>query len=109
VDKFKQRFGKEPDGIHVVGSHADGTATTESDIDLVIETNLPLSKFQGPGFEFFKDINPGKVPPGISGIGTGPGEALIGGTGPGSIPKAGLIDPFFRLPGNVRPPSIKVK
>src|SRR5438094_282317 len=109
IAKFKQRFGLEPDGIHVVESHAEGKATTGSDIDIVIETSLPLTKFHGPGFEFFKDINPGKVPPGVIGIGPGPSEAFIGGAGPSTIPKAGLLDPFFRPPVNIRPPSLQVK
>ncbi len=73
VRRFKQRFGKEPTGIVLIGSHTEGTATPDSDVDLVIETDLPLSKFNGDGFEFFKDINPGKVPPGVTGIGIGPG------------------------------------
>jgi hypothetical protein len=108
VRKFKARFGKEPDAIHLVGSHAEGTATPASDIDLVIETDLPLTKFGGPGFEFFKEMNPGKVPPGVVGIGIGPGLTTIG-TDPGEIPKLGLLDLFFRLPGNVRPPSVRLR
>jgi predicted nucleotidyltransferase len=74
VAKFKQRFGQEPDGIHLVGSHAEGRATIASDIDIVIETNLPLTKFHGPGFDFFKDINPGKVPPVSSALDPVPGR-----------------------------------
>jgi hypothetical protein len=106
--KFKQQFGKEPEGIFLVGSHAEGTATSASDIDIVIETDLSLTKFSGPGFDFFKAINPGKVSPGIAGIGTGPGRALIG-PDPGDIPKPGLIDLFFRPAGNVWPPSLRLK
>jgi hypothetical protein len=108
VRRFKQRFGKEPEGIVLVGSYAEGTATADSDVDLVIETDLPLSKFNGPGFEFFKEINPGKVPPGVTGIGTGPGEALIG-LDPGEIPRPGLLDTFFRLPGNAWPPAMRLR
>jgi hypothetical protein len=106
--RFRQRFGKEPEGIVLVGSHAEGTATPDSDVDLVIETDLPLSKFNGAGFEFFKEINPGKVPPAVIGIGIGPGEALIG-LDPGEIPKPGLLDTFFLPPGNVRPPSVRLR
>jgi hypothetical protein len=105
---FKNKFGKEPQGIYLVGSHAEETAAPSSDIDIVIETDFLLSKFSGPGFEFLRAINPGKVPPGISGIGVGSGQALIG-YNPGDIQKAGLIDPFFRRPGNVRPPSVKLR
>jgi hypothetical protein len=105
---FNNKFGKEPQGIYLVGSYAEGTATQSSDIDIVIETDLPLSKFSGPGFEFLRAINPGKVPPGISGIGVGSGQALIG-YDPGDIQKAGLLDPFFRSPGNVRPPSVRLR
>jgi hypothetical protein len=105
---FQQMFGKEPDAIYLVGSHAAGTATPQSDIDLVLETDLPLTKFTGPGFDFLKAINPGKVPAGITGIGPGPGQAFIG-TAPNDIPKAGLLDPFFRTPGNVFPPVVKLR
>jgi hypothetical protein len=108
VRTFEDMFGKEPGGIYLVGSHAEGTETSQSDIDLVIETDIPLTKFTGPGFEFLRAINPGKVPAGVAGIGPGPGEAFIG-TGPGDIPKPGLLDPFFRAPGNVYPPAVKLR
>src|SRR5437879_3795839 len=75
--RFKARFGVEPEAIYLVGSHAEGRATPLSDVDIVLETNIPgLNKFTGPGFEFFKDINPGRVPSGVTGIG-GPGQPCI--------------------------------
>jgi RHS repeat-associated protein len=102
---FEQRFGQPPKGIRIIGSHAEGTADAASDIDIAIETEVPnLTKHTGEGFEFFKDINPGRVPPGVKGIGAGPDEAFIGD----AIPKPGTIDPFFRAPGEVKPPSIQV-
>jgi RHS repeat-associated protein len=109
---FKEHFGQEPDAIHLVGSHAEGAATPKSDIDLVLETEIPnLDKKSGPGFEFFKAINPGKVPDGVTGIGPNQGQAFIG-SGPGQIPKAGTIDPFFKpaseITNTAERPAIKV-
>jgi hypothetical protein len=106
--RFRGRFGKDPVSIYLVGSHADGTATGDSDIDLVLETDLDLSKFDGPGFEFFREINPGRVPVTATGIGVGPGQVLIG-SGPGDVLKSGLVDVFFRVPGNVWPPAVKLR
>ena len=113
---FEKNFGEPAEGVHVVGSRAEARATgawpegsspTTSDVDLVIETaRTDLTKHSGPGFDFFREINPGRVPSGVTGIGVKPGEALIGSS-PGSIPKGGLIDPFFetavRPPGDLRP------
>jgi len=114
---FEQHFGEAPTGVNVVGSRAEaqaaggvfpeGSSPTTSDIDILIETaRTDLSKHSGPGFEFFRDINPGRVPSGTTGIGVRPGQRLIGNS-PGSIPKAGLLDPFFepvvRAPGDLRP------
>jgi hypothetical protein len=102
---FEARFGQPPESIHIIGSHAEGAAEVSSDIDIAIETKIPdLTKHEGEGFEFFKDVNPGRVPPGIQGIGSGPNQAYIGT----EIPKAGTIDPFFKPPGEITPPSIKV-
>lgn len=92
--EFERVFGKKPDAISLIGSHADGTATAESDIDIYLETDLPLNqltKFTPEGFAFFKAINPGKVPDDVTGIGPGATEAFIGDR----IPKAGTIDPHF--------------
>jgi hypothetical protein len=86
----------------VVGSRAEayrgpwqeGSSPQTSDIDLVIQSDIPnVTKWTPEGFEFLKDINPGRVPPEVTGIGVGPGQGLIG-SGPGNIPKGGLIDPF---------------
>ncbi|WP_431970062.1 SpvB/TcaC N-terminal domain-containing protein [Nocardia sp. bgisy134] len=105
---FKQSFGQRPEAIDVVGSRAEAQATgtwpegsgpTTSDVDVVVTTSIPdLDKASGQGFEFFKNINPGKVPPGVKGIGPGPDQAFIG-TSPGTIPKGGTLDPFFRPDG----------
>lgn len=105
--EYANRFGHDPISIHVGGSFAQGTATVSSDIDVIIETSLPISRFSQPWFEYLKAINPGKVPPGVTGVGTGPGEALIGDD-PRDIPKSGLLDPFFKQPGSITPPTIKV-
>lgn len=103
VKAFKKLFGKKPEGVHLVGSHADKTANASSDIDLVIETTIPnLEKNTGAGFDFFKSINPGRVPEGVTGIGPLPGQSYIGD----AIPKAGTIDPFFRAPGDFHGPSV---
>lgn len=105
--EFRTRFGQDPISVHVGGSCSEGAATASSDIDVLIETNLPIPRFSQPWFDFLKAINPGTVPPNITGIGIGPGEALIGAD-PSDIPKAGLLDPFFKLPGAITPPTIKV-
>ena len=92
--EFERVFGEKPKAVYLIGSQADGTATTDSEIDIYLETNLPLgplTKFTPEGFEFFLAINPGQVPNDVTRIGPGPTEALIGGR----IPKPGLIDPFF--------------
>jgi hypothetical protein len=107
VTEFRNKFGKDPKSIHVGGSVADGTATPASDIDVLIETDVAISRFSQPRFDFLKAINPGKVPPTVTGVGTGPGEALIG-TGPADIPKAGLLDPFFKATGTIVLPTTKV-
>jgi hypothetical protein len=108
AEAFKEQFGQYPDAIYVVGSHAEGAATLASDIDIVIETTIPgLSKHACQGFEFFKTINPGKVPEGVQGIGPNPGQAFIG-EAPGEIPKPGLVDPFFGTPDPSLGPSIRV-
>ena len=93
-EEFERVFGEKPKAVHLIGSQAAGTLTADSDIDIYLETDLPLgplTKFTRAGFEFFRAINPGKVPDDVTGIGPGPTEALIGGR----IPKSGLIDPFF--------------
>ena len=108
VNEFNQQFGKNPDAVYVVGSYADDAATVSSDIDIWIQTDIPnLNKWEGAGFEYFKSINPGKVPDGIIGIGPGPNQAFIG-PGPGQIPKAGLIDPIAFNPNLPRPPFVQV-
>jgi hypothetical protein len=106
--EFRNRFGQVPGSLHVGGSHAEGSTTPTSDIDVLIETELDIPRFSQEWFDFLKAINPGTVPPQVTGVGTGPGEALIG-TGAGDIPKAGLLDPFFKKPGTIYPPSIEVK
>ena len=106
--EFRNRFGQNPTSLHVGGSHAEGTATPTSDIDVLIETDLDITRFSQEWFEFLKAINPGKVPAHVTAVGTGPGEALIG-TDPGDIPKAGLLDPFFKKPGTIYPPAIEAK
>jgi RHS repeat-associated protein len=102
ADAFESRFGQPPEGMYVVGSRAEayrgpwpeGSSPQTSDIDLVIQSDIPnVTKWTPEGFEFLKDINPGRVPPEVTGIGVGPGQGLIG-SGPGNIPKGGLIDPF---------------
>jgi RHS repeat-associated protein len=97
--QFEKAFGVQPDAIYLVGSQAEralGNAAVggaASDIDLFFQTSLKLSKHEGAGFEFFIELNPGRVPAGVTGIGPGPGRLFIGGAG--GIPKPGLIDPFF--------------
>ncbi|MFD0360698.1 SpvB/TcaC N-terminal domain-containing protein [Nocardia sp. GCM10030253] len=108
AQNFKRSFGESPEAIDVVGSRAeaqatgnwpDGSGPAASDIDVVITTKLPdLDKASGAGFEFFKQVNPGKVPTGVTGIGYGPDKAYIG-PGQGAIPKGGTIDPFFSPTG----------
>jgi RHS repeat-associated protein len=103
--QFEKSFGQPPEAIYLVGSHAErvlGNAAidvSKSDVDLFIQTDLTLSKHSGAGFEFFKVLNPGRVPAGVTGIGVGPGELLIGGEG--GILKAGLVDPFFGAVDNL--------
>lgn len=104
AEEFRTHFGERPEAIEVVGSRAEaqvtgawpeGSGPLTSDVDMFIQTRVPnLSKHEGAGFEFFRDINPGRVPAGVTGIGPNPGQAYIG-TSPGTIPKGGLIDPFF--------------
>jgi RHS repeat-associated protein len=104
AQSFRQQFGQRPEAIDVVGSRAEAQVTgawpaesgpQTSDIDLFVHTELPdITKHAGPGFDLFRTINPGRVPAGITGIGPGPNQAFIGST-PGTIPKAGLLDPFF--------------
>ncbi|MBV1854852.1 SpvB/TcaC N-terminal domain-containing protein [Catellatospora tritici] len=104
AEQFRQHFGQRPEALDVVGSRAEAQATGAwpegsgpgtSDVDLYVTTELDqLTKHGGPGFDFFRDINPGRVPEGVTGIGHGATEAFIG-SGPGTIPKAGLLDPFF--------------
>lgn len=106
ANEFLRIFGAPPKGIHLVGSQAEGAATANSDIDIFLETDLPLgalTKFTSEGFEFLKAINPGKVPDDVTGIGPGPTEAMIGGR----IPKAGLLDPFFGTAPH--PPSVRLR
>jgi hypothetical protein len=114
--RFEEEFGKKPEAIFLVGSRAEkalGDATidvSKSDIDVFIQTDIAdLSKFEGQGFKFFKELNPGKVPPGTTGVGFGPGRVPIG-SGPGTIPKADLIDPFFGPKGGLIPgnPAVQV-
>lgn len=106
VKTFQAKFGQPPEAIHLIGSYAENEAEATSDIDIVIESTVAnLTKHEGAGFEFFKAINPGKVADWITGIGPKLGQAFIGNE-PGSIPKAGLLDPFFRDPGDVEPPFI---
>ena len=107
LTEFQSRFGQDPKSIHVGGSHAQGSATAASDVDVLIETDLAIPRFSQPWFDYLKAINPGKVPPHVAGVGTGPGEALIGND-PGDIPKAGLLDPYFKKSGTIYPPTIKV-
>jgi RHS repeat-associated protein len=105
ADAFQKRFGQPPKNIKIIGSHAEGAAEASSDIDISIETEIQdLTKHTGEGFEFFKDVNPGRVPPDITGIGSKPGEGFIGD----AIPKPGTIDPFFKAPGETHPPSVQV-
>lgn len=105
--EFRSRFGQDPISVHIGGSCSQGVATASSDIDVLIETNLVIPRFGPQWFEYLKAINPGKVPVGVTGVGTGPGEALIGND-PDDIPKAGLLDPFFKPPGAINPPTTKV-
>ncbi|NGO54716.1 SpvB/TcaC N-terminal domain-containing protein [Allomesorhizobium camelthorni] len=121
AEKFEARFGDPPEGMYVVGSRAEahttgkwpeGSGPTKSDIDVVIQSEVPnVTKWTPEGFEFLKEINPGRVPPGVTGIGHGPGKTLIGSE-PGNIPKAGLVDPFIGrsadLPDLSLGPAIKV-
>ncbi|MGY2488550.1 SpvB/TcaC N-terminal domain-containing protein [Cupriavidus sp. CP313] len=121
ADVFEARFGEPPEGMYVVGSRAEayttgkwpeGSGPGKSDIDLVIQSEVPdVTKWTPEGFEFLKDINPGRVPPGVTGIGVGPGKTFIG-SDPGSIPKAGLVDPFVgpsaELPDLSLGPALKV-
>ena len=107
LSEFKSRFGRDPISVHIGGSYSQGVATTSSDIDVLIETNLVIPRFGPQWFEYLKAINPGRVPPGITGVGMGPGEALIG-SDPSDIPKSGLLDPFFKSPGAITPPTVKV-
>jgi hypothetical protein len=97
--QFEKSFGVQPEALYLVGSRAEralgNTAldVSASDIDLFFQTSLDLTKHEGAGFAFFKELNPGRVPAGVIGLGPGPGQLFIGGAG--GIPKAGLIDPFF--------------
>jgi hypothetical protein len=105
--EFRNRFGIDPISIQIGGSYSQGTATAGSDVDLLIETNLSIPRFSMEWFDFLKSINPGVVPANIIGVGTGIGEALIGND-PNDIPKSGLLDPFFKQPGTITAPTIKV-
>jgi len=94
AEAFEKRFGVKPKRIAVVGSVAQGTADESSDIDVIIISDVEgIEKNTGEGFEYFKEVNPGKVPEGITEIGPYPeqGHGTIGA----EIPKAGTIDPFF--------------
>jgi hypothetical protein len=110
ADVFEARFGEAPEGMYVVGSRAEayttgrwpeGSGPGKSDIDLVIQSEVPdVTKWTPEGFEFLRDINPGRVPPQVTGIGTGTGQTFIGSE-PGAIPKAGLVDPFVGPPAEL--------
>ena len=121
AEMFEARFGEAPEGMYVVGSRAEaykagkwpeGSGPAKSDIDLVIQSDVPdVTKWILEGFEFLKEINPGRVPPEVTGIGVRPGKTFIGSE-PGNIPKSGLVDPFIG-PKTVYPdlslgPAIKV-
>ncbi len=106
--EFRRQFGQDVGSLHVGGSHADGTATPASDIDVLIETGLHIPRFSQAWFDFLRAINPGRMPSHVTGVGTGPGQAVIG-TDPGDISKPGLLDPFFKKPGTIHPPSLEVK
>jgi RHS repeat-associated protein len=107
ADEFEKQFGQRPQEIYLVGSYAEAitfgkwppdpfSGPGKSDIDIIIITSITgLDKSSGPGFQFFSAINPGKVPPGITGIGYGKNETIIGNK-PGNIPKPDTIDPFFK-------------
>ncbi len=102
VQQFKGNFGVPPKRVSLVGSFAEGAGKIgASDIDIFIHTSLRgIDKSSGAGFQYFKAVNPGKVPPGVAGIGPLKGQAWIGSM-PGEIPKAGLIDPFFGAAPNL--------
>ena len=73
AQEFEARFGEAPEGMYVVGSRAEahltgkwpeGSSPQTSDIDLVIQSNVPgVDKWTREGFDFLKAINPGRVPP----------------------------------------------
>lgn len=96
-EAFTRRFGKRPEEIWLVGSHSAGAAEATSDIDIFIVTDLNLTKHSGEGFEFFKEINPNHIPRDLT--------SLPGGAIGRSIPKAGLIDPFFGPRSDIGPPN----
>jgi hypothetical protein len=82
---FRDMFQEEPRGLYLVGSHAEGAAERFSDLDIVLVSNrADLSKFDGPGFQFTKRINPGRVPPNAT------RWVPIGGAA-----KAGFLDVFL--------------
>lgn len=102
ASRFEMQFGEKPVGIYVVGSHAEGFAEATSDIDVYFEgsaklkARLPgLVKYEGPGFQFFRALNPGRVPDGVVGLGLGPGQAMLSDGKGSTIKKAGILDPFF--------------
>ncbi len=101
--QFEQRFGEPPKEIWIVGSHADGSATPKSDIDIIFihsrfsagGTWQGADKGMGDGLALTMALNP-QIPwaalhnPAKQAVAF-PGYGNIGS----DIPKAGFVDPFF--------------
>jgi hypothetical protein len=107
LSEFRRQFGEDPKSVHVGGSYSEQKSGPTSDMDVLIETDLVIPRFSQPWFDYLRAIEPGMIPPSVTGVGAGPGQAFINND-PGDIPKAGLLDPFFKLSGTIYAPTIKV-
>ncbi len=115
ANRFEKRFGFRPKAILLVGTQAEGKAGPTSDIDIFLVLppeklaqhpyfNQPAAAIKegGKGFDFMKDLNPGKIPAGVKGIGPDmeKGQYYLGDP---ELPKAGVVDPFFGPASKIKP------
>jgi hypothetical protein len=111
---FASHFGVPPQRIYVVGSQMLGAADANSDIDVIFVTDVinpvtseRLSKGDNEAFPFFKAINPHLIVPSsathLGNAANDPEAVEIGNPDEvadpdqkaRTMPKRGVIDPFF--------------
>ncbi len=114
--KFKDHFGKLPEGIFIVGSRTKGENT--GDIDTVFITDLIIDRDvtdRLAAWTFFRSVNPHLVPfldaNGITGIGLAtPDNPNPRGLGydPDDIPKKGTVDTMFSTYWQMYRPGVRI-